>query len=821
MIALEVKGEFLDLPSDLSIEVKLKNKLFFRTTIPGIHTYSIDIPASPKNNRLLGYRNVIEADSNTAGSISGSLYLEGERYATGVLKIRDAGPNQFRGNFEAFNSDLQPLKDKTLNDFDLGKQFYPYELPIYRNLLGITCQAGEEVELDVNGTTFTQSFASDNFYTVDTLAKRITNAFAPDIASKAFLNGTPDFSQTSYSVDLVIETVDRNTPLNVAVAGNNTATIDFFLNSGDLAPFIQDQLTANADLGYPDVSLCFPTMFNPDHYPRELESNQSFKVEHDRLLNDYGFSDRSQIPGYIQAGNVLNHIFQQTEDTEEDSRDKNLTRYLKPLVPCVFVKHILKKVFEQVGLQVKGSFIEDPGTDNFTILGLRAADRLNGPFGDYLDTNANPAGWYIDVNSFTPDIKLIDLLKDVALTYFNLVVDTVTEPGTVLLNYASDYIKSVEHRSAKRTFLYNIRYDEPAGFNFDTLAPSGGFYSENSKSPTVLASKTENSPVNSNSGLPQNGQDGAIRLVRNQNMYYLFDQRWLPYSFDYRPFEPLGDQAAEEITPKGAITPALEQSKRFYRVPVVQFYFSKSGGNDVAINLNGTTYFGSAGNRIDGLNEIAEKINNDLGLFEANASLYHKGGNTYPVLTVQYFAREFDYDFFIVGNFADTILARVLFPANPKTNNNNLDGEVAFLMPSFKEKGLSFAYESAADEMPHRYFFYRGLQPSNFFGDPEYKYPLGTPDVYDANGNKVGEYALRWDGPEGLYNQFWDVYNRTYSQAKDIEAEFLMDFKELLSLNIGTQLESEGNRFWWRELQFRVDMESGIQPVKAKLLKQH
>lgn len=84
--------------------------------------------------------------------------------------------------------------------------------------------------------------------------------------------------------------------------------------------------------------------------------------------------------------------------------------------------------------------------------------------------------------------------------------------------------------------------------------------------------------------------------------------------------------------------------------------------------------------------------------------------------------------------------------------------EIDYLLPRCDLVGNG--YGRPFTEFPLMFLFTRGIADCNVIptaGDPVYKYPLGTSDVYDATGNKISSanLALKWGGAYGLVQEYW------------------------------------------------------------------
>lgn len=108
---------------------------------------------------------------------------------------------------------------------------------------------------------------------------------------------------------------------------------------------------------YPDSNVCFPMIYAPDFYG---DANTDFAG----ILNNY------QNDGY-----VINEITKpwETGDPEEGDYETNENS----LLPCFYVREIIRQIFISQGFFVKGNFFSSPFTKNIIMLATKAADRVD------------------------------------------------------------------------------------------------------------------------------------------------------------------------------------------------------------------------------------------------------------------------------------------------------------------------------------------------------------------------------------------------------------------------------------------------------------
>ena len=127
----------------------------------------------------------------------------------------------------------------------------------------------------------------------------------------------------------------------------------------------------------------------------------------------------------------------------------------------------------------------------------------------------------------------------------------------------------------------------------------------------------------------------------------------------------------------------------------------------------------------------------------------------------------------------------------------------AWLVPAAEQPGQSprtaFGQEgNRATQL--RYLFYRGLQPDSNGA----LYPLASSGAVDYHYQSVGNYALEWDGPKGLYQQWHKPWLDFRAAARVEEREVTLSLGEFLALDPTVKDAVVGLKFLWERLSLSV-----------------
>jgi hypothetical protein len=99
-----------------------------------------------------------------------------------------------------------------------------------------------------------------------------------------------------------------------------------------------------------------------------------------------------------------------------------------------------------------------------------------------------------------------------------------------------------------------------------------------------------------------------------------------------------------------------------------------------------------------------------------------------------------------------------------------------------------------------RLLFYRGLQPDSYGGP----YPLASSGTENYAGATVGQYALDWDGPQGLYEQWHRPWLDFRANARLEERTLSLTLGEFLALDPTQKDMVAGLKFLWENISVSV-----------------
>jgi hypothetical protein len=113
-----------------------------------------------------------------------------------------------------------------------------------------------------------------------------------------------------------------------------------------------------------------------------------------------------------------------------------------------------------------------------------------------------------------------------------------------------------------------------------------------------------------------------------------------------------------------------------------------------------------------------------------------------------------------------------------------------------------------------RFLFYRGLQPDSQGN----RYPLATSGTVNYPGATVGQYALEWGGPAGLYEQWHRPWLDLRTNARTEERTIALTLGEFLSLDPTRKDLVQGLLFFWESISLTV---GGTQTLAPATLTYH
>ncbi|WP_210519887.1 hypothetical protein [Hymenobacter terricola] len=117
-----------------------------------------------------------------------------------------------------------------------------------------------------------------------------------------------------------------------------------------------------------------------------------------------------------------------------------------------------------------------------------------------------------------------------------------------------------------------------------------------------------------------------------------------------------------------------------------------------------------------------------------------------------------------------------------------------WLLPALEAKGASLPDDESRIGL--RLLLYRGLQPDS----QGHAYPLASREAENLAGTSVGNYALSWAGPKGLYQAWHQPWLDFRSRA--VASEYLTQFRvaDLLALDPGTAERVDEHLHFWEKI---------------------
>ena len=126
-----------------------------------------------------------------------------------------------------------------------------------------------------------------------------------------------------------------------------------------------------------------------------------------------------------------------------------------------------------------------------------------------------------------------------------------------------------------------------------------------------------------------------------------------------------------------------------------------------------------------------------------------------------------------------------------------------WLVPAAEQPGYSARtdFDQADKRSSHlRLLFYRGLQSDSTGA----LYALATSGTLNYAGSTVGQYALEWDGPQGLYQQWHKPWLDFRANARIEERTMVLNLGEFQALDPTQKDMVEGLKFLWENISISV-----------------
>ena len=155
------------------------------------------------------------------------------------------------------------------------------------------------------------------------------------------------------------------------------------------------------------------------------------------------------------------------------------------------------------------------------------------------------------------------------------------------------------------------------------------------------------------------------------------------------------------------------------------------------------------------------------------------------------------------------------------------DGSLSFIRwkTPYVKKKLNIDGVNNID-FSERLLFYRGLKPclSYVYGTGESSgtiisvdsgvYPYGTYHNYDKDGNKIGNYTLAWNAPDGLIDYWWQLWLDITENTFPLKFTFSFTTEEFMEIDLLEKFYVENQEYLIDEMQ--VELTTEISPVTIK-----
>ncbi|MFA5816668.1 MAG: hypothetical protein WC865_13730 [Bacteroidales bacterium] len=123
MIQLIINNEPVDLNENSSISITEESPVFEKDSIPGGFSFPFELPASPRNNRILSHPGRIQSAFQGGFNLPFQLYLDGRLIGTGTATIQKATSLSYSAFLQLGTGDFAGKTDgKKLSDVDFGGQ---------------------------------------------------------------------------------------------------------------------------------------------------------------------------------------------------------------------------------------------------------------------------------------------------------------------------------------------------------------------------------------------------------------------------------------------------------------------------------------------------------------------------------------------------------------------------------------------------------------------------------------------------------------------------------------------------------------------------
>jgi hypothetical protein len=200
------------------------------------------------------------------------------------------------------------------------------------------------------------------------------------------------------------------------------------------------------------------------------------------------------------------------------------------------------------------------------------------------------------------------------------------------------------------------------------------------------------------------------------------------------------------------------------------------------------------------------------------ANSFHETANTGKGYTLN-FTADSDDDLLKAGGWQPLVLGAGAETIQPAVDTLRMVREAdprlpsrSWLVPAAAQPGRSArtAFEQTDKRSSQlRLLFYRGLRPDS----NGVVYPLLSSGTLDYAGATVGQYALAWDGPQGLYQQWHKPWLDFRAAARQEERDVQLTLGEFLALDPTVPDRVRGLDFLWESVSVTVGGDQTLGPA--------
>jgi hypothetical protein len=139
------------------------------------------------------------------------------------------------------------------------------------------------------------------------------------------------------------------------------------------------------------------------------------------------------------------------------------------------------------------------------------------------------------------------------------------------------------------------------------------------------------------------------------------------------------------------------------------------------------------------------------------------------------------------------------------------DTPIPNLRPAVKTEG-TIPLLNQVNKFSDKLIFYRGMQP-----DGAYEAPYASSHVYDSEENIIGEYSLLWNGPHGMYEQWWKEWFFFLMNKREVSMPLNLTLADIMNFRFSDKIRIDNQNYFVRSLQITLTMR-GLAPCKAQLM---